>query len=270
MCLMHSVKKSFSNWPSQCSLRQPWNSKLTFRGAVGLLPVSNKCKNSERVGWVGGRMGGSEIIYFLSRCRNLGPERGETCPRSHSKTETCCFGKGSLTSGLSFFFCPQPWKTWEAGGIIWPGGQAAWGTWLWNVLGKQDAFSSRPNKPTGLCVARKGSGYLPPASVSFGLSTPAAKCPKRVRLDKSGKVRGWRWQNIRDQSLRDVPEPPLLHFLSKGWESQSDPPLSLHSLPSLWNCGLHPELLQGTGSSHPGWNRINSWNLDAGSGDLDF
>lgn len=88
------------------------------------------------------------------------------------------------------------------------------------MLGKQDAFSCRPNKPTGLRVARKGSGYLPSASVSFGLSSPAAKWPKRVRFDKSGKVRGGRWQDVRDQSLRDVPEPPLLHFLSKDWESQ--------------------------------------------------
>lgn len=146
---------------------------------------------------------------------------------------------------------------------IWPGGQAGWETWLWNVLGKQDAFSSRPDKPTGLCVARKGSGYLLPVPVSFGLSTPAAKCPKRVRLDKGGKVRGWRWQDSRDQSLRDVPEPLLLHFLSRGWESQSDPPVPLHSLPSLV---IVAETLNFPGCLGPlisRWNRINSWNLDA-------
>ena len=73
-------------------------------------------------------------------------------------------------------------------------------------------------------MARKGSGYLLSASVSFGLSSPAAKWPKRVRFDKSGKVRGGRWQDVRDQSLRDVPEPPLPYFLSKGWESQRGPP----------------------------------------------
>lgn len=99
------------------------------------------------------------------------------------------------------------------------------------MLGKQDAFSSRPDKPTGLRVARKDSGYLLPASVSFGLSTPAAKCPKRVRLDKGGKVGGRRWQDTRDQSGRDVPEPLLLRF--SLWESWSALPISLHSLPSL-------------------------------------
>ena len=41
----------------------------------------------------------------------------------------------------------------------------------------------RPNKPTGLCVARKGSGYLLSASVSFGLSSPAAKWPKLLCND---------------------------------------------------------------------------------------
>lgn len=135
-----------------------------------------------------------------------------------------------------------------ARGSIWPGGQAAWETWLWNVLGKQDAFSSRPNKPTGLCVARRGSGYLPPASVSFGLSTPAAKCPKRVRLDKGGKVRGWRWQDLRDQSWRAVPESLFLRFFSSGWESQLDPPVpSQPPLPGwLWP---RPQLLWAAGPS---------------------
>ena len=242
-----SVKKSFSNWYSHRGWRQPWNSKLTFRGVVGLLPVSDKCKNSEwRAKWMGEERRAPKSPIFLSRCRNPGPESRETGPRSHSKMETFGFGKASPQSGLSFLFCPQPWKTWEAGGI-WPGGQAVWGTWLWNVLGKQDAFSCRPNKPTGLCVARKGSGYLPSASVSFGLSSPAAKWPKRVRFDKSWKVRGGRWQDVRDQSLRDVPEPPLLHFLSKGWESQRSllSPSTASPPPRLWPRPQTSHLISG-------------------------
>lgn len=138
------------------------------------------------------------------------------------------------------------------------------------MLGKQDAFSSRPNKPTGLCVARKGSGYLPPASVSFGLSTPAAKWPKRVRLDKSGKVRGWRWQDIRDQSLRDVPEPPLLHFLPKAGKA-SRTLLSPSTASPPWEVVAEPQTsLGGRAFSVSGWNRMNSGNLDARLENLDF
>ena len=201
---------------------------------------------NERAKWMGEERRAPKSPIFLSRCRNPGPESRETGPRSHSKMETFGFGKASPQSGLSFLFCPQPWKTWEAGGI-WPGGQAVWGTWLWNVLGKQDAFSCRPNKPTGLCVARKGSGYLPSASVSFGLSSPAAKWPKRVRFDKSWKVRGGRWQDVRDQSLRDVPEPPLLHFLSKGWESQRSllSPSTASPPPRLWPRPQTSHLISG-------------------------
>lgn len=58
-------------------------------------------------GWEEGRMS-QKLSIFLSGCRNIGPERGKTCPRSHSKTETDAFGKRSLTmSGPSFPFCPN-------------------------------------------------------------------------------------------------------------------------------------------------------------------
>lgn len=54
---------------------------------------------------------------FLSRCRNPGPERRETGPRSHSKMETFSFGKGSLHS----FFVPNH----ERPGRLWGSGQEA-------------------------------------------------------------------------------------------------------------------------------------------------
>lgn len=133
------------------------------------------------------------------------------------------------------------------------------------MSGKQDAFSSRPDKPTGLRVARKDSGYLPSASVSFGLSTPPTKCPKRVRLDKGGKVGGRRWQDIRDQSLRDVPEPLLLRFLSSGWESQWEPRNSLRSLAFLGAGAETPAFSGGCVFSISGGTRVNSGNLDADS-----
>lgn len=71
---------------------------------------------NERAKWMGEEWTAPKSPIFLSRCRNPGPESRETGPRSHSKMETFGFGKASLQSGLSFLFCPQPWKTWEAGG----------------------------------------------------------------------------------------------------------------------------------------------------------
>jgi hypothetical protein len=75
-------------------------------------------------------------------------------------------------------------------------------------------------------VARKGSGYLPPASVSFGLSSPAAKWPERVRLDKGGKVTEGRWQDISVQSLGDVSE-----LLLQRLGGQQAPPTALSATP---------------------------------------
>lgn len=225
---VYSAKKSFSNWPSYRGPKQPWNSRLTFRGVVDLLPIPDKCSNSEQnQSWVAarGEWISQKISILLSNCQEDGSREGRDLSKVTQQHWDLILWKEEPNNARSFPFCPHHERLGKLG-AIWLGGQAAKGTWLWNVLGKQDAFSSRPDKPTGLRVARKDSGYLPSASVSFGLSTPAAKCPKGVRLDKVGKVRGWRWQDIRDQSWRDVPEPLLLHFLSRGWESQSDPAIS--------------------------------------------
>lgn len=82
------------------------------------------------------------------------------------------------------------------------------------------------NRP--MC-GQKGLWLSAAASVSFGLSTLAAKCPKRVRLDKGGKVRGWRWQDFRDQSWRDVPEFSVLPLKRLGKPAR--PSSSLRSPP---------------------------------------
>lgn len=206
---------------------------------------------AKRVGWLEG--GNEPFRNYLSSCpaAETWVQRWEGLVQGHTAKPRLVPLEKVASQCQAFHSLFVPTMEGRSGWTgIWPGGQAAWGTWLWNVLGKQDAFSSRPDKPTGLCVARKGSGYLLPASVSFGLSTPAAKCPKRVRLDKGGKVRGWRWQDIRDQSLRDVPEPLLLHFLSRGWESQSDPPIPFKASPPSW-LWLRPwtSLLSGSSPS---------------------
>lgn len=98
------------------------------------------------------------------------------------------------------------------------------------------------NRP--MC-GEKGLWLSATASVSFGLSTPTAKCSQRVRLDKGGKVRGWRWQDFRDQSLREVPE-PLLLSPPQSLEGQQEPPSALHSPGS----GPRTHLSAGLGLLH--------------------
>lgn len=198
---------------------------------------------------MGGRTG--SLRNRLSSCADAGTqareEKRETGPRSHSKMETFSFGKGAYT----FLFVPNH----ERPGRLWGSGQEATQSgghdcgMCWGSQEKQPLTQAQ--QANRLTCGQKGLwSYLPSASVSFGLSSPAAKWPKRVRFDKSGKVRGGRWQDVRDQSLRDVPEPPLLHFLSKDWESQR-PALPRHSLLPR-DCGQRSELLISE------WNRINS------------
>ena len=145
---VHSAKKknSFRNWPSH----RGWSSHEIPAWCVEvcwvyfLLLINVGTLNNIRVGWVWGEMNVSEITCLLFSCQKHRPREGKDLPKSHSNTETFAFWKRSLTmSGLSFPFCPHHGRLGRLGGIWW-GGQAARGTWLWNVLGKQDAFSSRP------------------------------------------------------------------------------------------------------------------------------
>lgn len=80
-----SVKKSFSNWYSHHGWRQPWNSKLPFRDVVGLLPVSDKYKNSEWKSEVNGRKYG-RLRNHLSPCPDAGTQAQREERPAHGHT----------------------------------------------------------------------------------------------------------------------------------------------------------------------------------------
>lgn len=85
-------------------------------------------------------------------------------------------------------FCLKPESPGGWGGLDWrPGGL---GDMTLECVGETRRLllqARQANRPT---CGRNGLWLSATASVSFGLSTPATKCPQRVRLDKDGKVRG--------------------------------------------------------------------------------
>lgn len=126
---------------------------------------------------------------IASSCADAGTQaqREERPAQGHTVVLETFSWKGSHIP-----FCPQPC---ERPGRLWGSGQEAtqsgghdcgmcWGNKT-PLLQAQQA-----NRPT---CGQKGLCYLPSRlCFLFGLSSPAAKWPKRVRFDKSGKVRGGR------------------------------------------------------------------------------
>ena len=235
MYTLPKKKKSFSHWPSHWgwSSREIPGWRLEVCWVYFLLLINVGTLNEIRAGWVWGEMHVSEITHLLSNCQTRRHREGKGLPKVKQQHWDFCLLKEEPNNVRSLIpILSPPWKTWEAGGHL----------------------VRRPSSQGDLALECVGETrcLLFQARV-WPERTLVICCPPLFRLvcqfyqqsarNMWGSVKVGRWQDIRDQSSRDVPEPLLLCFLSRGSYLPSQP-----HLPG--GHGWDPRLLRCLGLLH--------------------